>query len=211
MRVRIHIAPTPALLFVSALLALVPVEGHAKGRTKSAASASSAPVESAAARAARLALAEDVGQRQDADLHAPAMVTTQVATGETGSPERGPADATAQPVRPTGPLSGALEELVAKQLQRNHAVQAQVDQCLSDAKARDPHFSDVEVTIRVAAKLAILEPAPGTEAALAGCLQGVRGLKLSIGDQAFSWHFSVGSPTAGLRAGAGDHREMATP
>jgi hypothetical protein len=142
------------------------------------------------------------------------MVTTQVATGDSASPERGPADATAQPVRPSGPLSGALEELVGKQMQRNQAVQAQVDRCLADARTRDAHFSEVEVTIRVAAKLATLEAQAGTEPALASCLAGVRGLKLSIGDQTFSWHFSTGSPAVGGRAsakaGAGDHREMAT-
>jgi hypothetical protein len=197
------------LLFVSAVLGLVPAAAHAKGRGKPAATAA-APVESAAARAARLALAEDVGERKDADLHAPAMVTTKVATGDSASPERGPADATAQPVRPTGPLSGALEELVGKQLGRNQAAQAQIDRCLTDGKSRDPHLGDVEVTIQVAAKVATLSASPGTEPALASCLQGVRGLKLSIGDQAFSWHFSASSPATSLRAGAADHREMAT-
>jgi hypothetical protein len=152
-----------------------------------------APTESAAARAARLAMAEDVGERKDSALRAPVLTSTAVNTGEAAS--AGPSDApTAQPARPTGPLSGALEELVSRQIERNAAASAQIEKCLAGATE-----TTVEVTIHVADKIATIFPVG--ENPVGACLAGVHGLRLSLPDQAFSWHFSRGSA---------DHREMAT-
>jgi hypothetical protein len=159
------------------------------------------PTETAAARAARLALADDVGQRKDAELHAPVMVNGEVPNADPVGPEHAPPaenNATAQPVRPAGSLTGALEELVARQLGRNAAVAGQLDRCLGEAKKRDGKLLGVDVVIKVADKNAAFE---AVDPALNTCLAGVKGLRLSMPDQAFTWHFSL-SPT--------DHREMAT-
>ena len=177
MRVRLHLVLTPAtLLYVTTLGPLDVAHAHTKAKAK----ATAAPVtESAAARAARLATADDVGEHKDVQVSA-TMTTTQVATGD--ATDVPPADIGAEPVRQTGPLSGALEDLVARQLARNPAAVGQVDQCLTERK-----LSGADVTIAITNKLAHLTAS--NDAALSACLGKVTTLKISMPDQAFAWHF----------------------
>lgn len=177
---------------------LLPAMASARPATRAKAAAE--PTESAAARATRLALADDTGARRDAALHAPALETAVVATG-TNAPERGPSSAAPpEPVRPAGPLSGALEELVGRQMSRNAAV---FDRCVSEAKARDPRLrGEVELAVQVTerhASAAIVGGATIDEPFGACVTEGAKGLKLSLPDLRFPWRLSLGSGATAQR------------
>jgi len=158
------------------------------------------PTESAAARALRLALADDTGARRDADLHAPALQNAVVATGA-NSPERGPTSAAApEPVRPAGPLSGALEELVARQMMRNAGA---FDRCVAEAKARDPQLrGEVELTVQVAQRHASAAVMGGAamDAGFSTCVsESAKTLKLSLPDLSFAWRLALGTGATAQR------------
>ena len=114
MRVLIRLA-----LPLAATLSLMPSLASAKAPRQKQATVDTAPTESASARAARLALADDVGARKETELRATGIGPQAVSTGDASSPERGVAATRVAPERSAQPLSGAMEELVAKQMQRN--------------------------------------------------------------------------------------------
>ena len=181
-------------------LSITPCLASAKAPRQKQVSSDTAPTESASARATRLALAEDVGARKETELRATGIGPQAVTTGDASSPERGIATAQPAPERSIAPLSGALEDLVAKQMQR---FGGPLDHCVAEAKLRDAHASgDVEVAVRVLGKQATIERISGGDAALGACFSALKTVRFSLPDLAFSWHLSLTSP--------GDHREMAT-
>jgi hypothetical protein len=170
---------------------LAPVLAHAKAKPK-AAPAAEAPTESAAARAARQALAEDTGALRDSNLRAE-VVHVDIATAN--ATERAPTLA-AEAQLSTAPLSGALEELVAKQVSRNEAA---FDRCVADARTRNPELTGtVELVVNVAGRRATARVATGpADPAFSTCVaQAARTLKLSLPDLAFPWRLTLGKATA---------------
>jgi hypothetical protein len=181
------------LLLLGSATALLTVPGvaHAKVKSKPARATDSAPTETAAARAARLAAADDTGSLRDNELHGVA-IETNVATPEAAPiVERGPASADA-PVRSDQPLSGALSELVDKRMSQNTAFTGSLEGCVTAAKARNPRLSGVvSMLVHVVGKNASVEVATmaSSDAQLASCLAAVHG-KLSLPDLSFPWQLA---------------------
>lgn len=149
--------------------------------------------ESAAARATRLAMADDTGARRDSDLRAPALQQGLVVEAE--AQERG---TTGEPVKPperTGPLSGAMEELIARQMQRSAIG---LERCVAELRARDGQLrGDLELTVAVAQKRASATvSSTGTvrgDAAFDGCVtETMKGVRLSLPDLVFPWRIHIG-------------------
>ncbi len=193
---------TATLVIFGATSLPVAAQAKAKPQRPSEANKTDAnePNESAAARAARLALAEDTGALRNADLRA-SVVHVDIATPESNGPERTPSNV-AEAVRPAGPLSGALEALVAKQVSRNESA---FDRCVAEARARDPQLAGtVELVVNVAGKHATAQVVSGpTDAAFSTCVvQTAQSLKLSLPDLAFPWKLALGRATAPVAAGS---------
>ena len=159
-----------------------------------------APGDSAAARAARLAAADDTGSVRGGQLRGPALQNGAIAT-EANAVEHAPiAETVVQ--RSTGPLSGALEALVAHQMERNAPA---FDHCVADAKLRDPSLHG-EVTLQMtitAKKPSAVVQGANADAALTSCLVATAStLRVSLPDLSFPWKVSLGTAasTGGARA-----------
>jgi len=198
------------LLLLGSATALLTVPGiaHAKVKSKPAptpvAATDAAPTESAAARAARLAAADDTGALRGNELHGVAIETTVTTTPDAA--ERGPAaNAVAAPVRNDQPLSGALSELVDKRMAQNGAFTGLLDGCMNAAKTRNPRLSGVvSIAVHVVGKNASVEVstmgAPTTvDPQLVSCLSAVHG-KLSLPDLSFPWQLQLSSTNGGEMA-----------
>jgi hypothetical protein len=191
------------LLLLGSATALLTVPGvaHAKAKSKPApAVVDTAPTDSAAQRAARLAMADDTGSLRDNQLSGVAIET--VASGpEAVATERGPANA-ANPVRSDQPLSGAMSELVDKRMAQNGAFTAALDACVTSARARNPHLGGVlSISVRVVGKAASVEIASAAagDTQLISCLSATRG-KLALPDLSFPWQLSLGTTNGGEMA-----------
>lgn len=153
--------------------------------------AARADAESPAARAARLAAADDTGSLRDAQLHGP-QLSDSVSTG--AAIERAPASAPAE-AQSTGSLSGALEEVVGRQMERNAAV---FDHCVTDAKHRDPSLhGDLAFDVTVAQRKASAIVTTPADAALKACISaGAQTMRVSLPNITFAWHVSLGKASA---------------
>jgi hypothetical protein len=151
-----------------------------------------AETESASARAARLAAADDTGALRDAaPMVAPTLSRDAVQTGN--MPERTPV--AEQAPQSTAPLTGALEELKNRQMEHNAPV---FDRCVAAAKKKDPQLHGVaDLTITVAQRKASLT-AQSPNAALTSCLvTSAKTLRVSLPDTTFPWRISLGTVPAG--------------
>jgi hypothetical protein len=138
---------------------------------------------------------DDVGTLRAAELPAP---TPPVGLRPVEAPERehGPI---AAPVltAPAGPISGALEEVIARQMRKNAGA---IERCVALAVSRNPQATgDVELQVRWArhaAEATIGGDSVG-DADLDRCLKdAARTFKLSLDEATFPWTVHVG----GLRA-----------
>ena len=173
-----------------ALLSAVPVAALAK-KAPPAKQDLSAAGDSAAERAARLAAADDTGSARDGQLRGPSLQNGAIAT-EANAVEHAPI-ATVVVERSTAPLSGALEALVAHQMDRNAPA---FDRCVADAKLRNPSLhGEVTLAMTITAKKpsAVVEGA-SADAALASCLVSTAStLRVSLPDLSFPWKVSLGT------------------
>ena len=184
MRMNLVIVSTSALA-VTTLLGAGAAEAKRSKPMEAAVS-----TESAAARAMRVAMADDTGARRDSDLHAPSLETAVIVT-EPATSERGPTETQARVV-PAGPLSGAMEELVAKQMQRSGGA---LDRCVTDLRARDPQLrGEIELSVTVVQKKATvaMEGATRGDAVFATCVaESAKTLRVSLPDLQFPWKIAV--------------------
>ncbi len=152
-----------------------------------------APVESAAARAMRRAMADDTGARRDNDLRAPTLQTA--AAGEVPeTQERGPNELP-KTAEATAPLSGVMEELIARQMQRNGAG---LDRCVAELRARDPQLrGELTISVSVVQKRASATMAGSSvvrgDATFADCAaESTKTIRLTLPDLVFSWRVQLG-------------------
>ena len=152
-----------------------------------------APTESAAARAMRLAMAEDTGARRDSDLRAPTLQNAAVANAPEAQ-ERGPNEVP-KAAETTAPISGVMEELVARQMQRNGAG---LDRCVAELRARDPQLrGELTLSVSVAQKRAAATVAASSvvhgDASFGECVaESSKAMRLSLPDLVFPWRVQLG-------------------
>jgi hypothetical protein len=169
------------------------VTGAAEARPKKK---TAAPSESAEARAARLASPDDTGTLR---MAGPARLELAGASVQvSGDAAEHKATANEElPVRAPGPLSGALEELVARQMRTNEAAFAS---CAADAAIRGAVRGDrigliIQATGRHAE--ARLVDATQVDSFTAACFRSAaRGLRVSLPNFAYAWEVAVPRVTA---------------